>query len=140
MLENDKAAAVGAAAASIDEQLTSKLDRNVSAFAVAGKATVYSARSRAAQSNSIRILNLRRLRKCARPWRVMLEGIDGELSLSSRELMCPTAFRRRCLMATGFLPPLLSPQDWLRIVGDGLSRVEVIELEGRSCPAPNSRG
>jgi hypothetical protein len=135
MPENDKATAVRAATASIDEQLTSKLNPNFSPSVITGKGTNNSARS-----NAVRIVGLRRLGSCARPWRMKLDNIGAELCLSSRELLCQTAFRRRCLSAIGVLPPLLLQQEWLRIIGSAMSRVEVVEPEGRSCRASNSRG
>jgi hypothetical protein len=73
------------------------------------------------------ILKLHRLRGCRQPWRVTLGGSDREFSVGTRALLCAESFRRCALLATGLLMPLLSEQEWLRIVGAAMSRVEVVE-------------
>jgi hypothetical protein len=107
MSENGKAAAVPAATASIDEPLTSKPGRNVSSSVAAGKGPHSPTPSVGPRLNGLRILRLRHIEGCARPWRMMLEGVYAELCLSSRELLCQTKFRRRCWTTVGLLTSVL---------------------------------
>jgi hypothetical protein len=134
MKNMNKAVAAGAATASIDEQLTSKLDPNDNSNVGPGKAT-NSVEGTAESDWTVQIVKLRRLCGVLLPWRMILAGSNVELSLSSRELLCASAFRKRALTLTGLLLPPLGTQEWLQIVGDALRRVEVIEHEDRSCLA-----
>jgi hypothetical protein len=54
-----------------------------------------------------------------------LAGSDDVIQVGSRTLLSAAAFRRRALISLGRMPPPMSDEAWLRMLGQALARVTV---------------
>jgi hypothetical protein len=77
-----------------------------------------------APSMNAPIVRLRRLRGCAKPWRVMLAGARREIAVSSRALVTPRLFQRTA-RSQGIEAAELDEREWLCEVGRALQSAEI---------------